>query len=458
MKSRWMLVWIVLLALVVAAMPFAAACAKKAASPTPAPAPAPKPSPTPAPAPAPAPKPSPTPAPAPKPAPKAAEQPITWGAEACWTGIPAEKCNPMERGEESAIRYINEEKGGILGHPIKVKALDSGYDTAKMVTLIKRWIDEGQPLFATHSSAMMMAAQGIANRVGMPGVVDFGSLKNIFPPKHIYTHGPPYGDQDLAFLKWYKETHWKEARPMRVALHGLNNPTGYGPKMAFEIGCKGIGVDYVGFEEHRGDTVSEMESLTRIKAKNPDILFIASTPAPTAVIIKNAHALGMWPEKVVIAGGFASMTKATIDLAGPDLAEGIYGVAPIAAWDDPAAAKVREYCKKYWPQYEGNSDFLAHWAHALIVAEMFRVALQNVGWKALYTGPKEERWKAMEYQGIQKVKGYDPEGLKGPIDYTDPKDHRGGKYVKILQAKGGVFKAITGWVECPFVDYSPYMK
>ncbi len=447
MKSKWVIVG---MALVVLVALLATACAKPAPSPSPSPSPAPSPSPSPSPTPKPTPKPSPSPPP--KPTPKPEEQPITWGAEACWTGIAAEKCNPMERGAEMAIKYVNEEKGGILGHPIKVKALDSGYDSSKMVTLIKRWIDEGQPLFTTHSSKMMETAMGISNRVGMPGIVDFASVRCIHPPKHVYTTGPDYGDQLLGFLNWFKANVWKETRPPRVALHGLNNPTGYGPKMALELMADKIGVEFVAFEEHRADTVSEMESLTRIKAKNPDVLFIASTPAPTSVIIKNAHALGMWPG-ITIAGHYAAMTKATIDLTGADLAEGIYGAKPIVDWYDPAAAKVREYCKKYWPQYWENADFLGHWKFTLVVLECFRQAIQNAGWEALYTGPKEERWKAMEYEGIQKVKGYDPEGLCGPIDYTDPKDHRGSKFIKIVQAQGGVFKAVSDWIECPLIEY-----
>ena len=62
----------------------------------------------------------------------------------------------------------------------------------------------------------------------------------------------------------------------------------------------------------------EMESLTRIKAQNPDVLYISSTPAPTAVIIKNAFELGMYPG-VTIGLGHAGMTSALVDIAGADI-------------------------------------------------------------------------------------------------------------------------------------------
>ena len=62
MYKKIMVPFGVCLILILAALPFMAACA----APTPAPAPAPAPAPKPAPAPAPAPKPAPVPAPAPK--------------------------------------------------------------------------------------------------------------------------------------------------------------------------------------------------------------------------------------------------------------------------------------------------------------------------------------------------------------------------------------------------------
>ena len=57
-----------------------------------------------------------------------------------------------------------------------------------------------------------------------------------------------------------------------------------------------------------------MEALTRIKALNPDVIYISSTPEPAAVIIKNAKDLGMYPG-VTIGVCHAAMTKALVDLA-----------------------------------------------------------------------------------------------------------------------------------------------
>ena len=91
------------------------------------------------------------------------------------------------------------------------------------------------------------------------------------------------------------ENIWKGQGKPKFALQLLNNPTGSGALDASKAAADKLGIDIVAVEEHATTTISEMESLTRIKGLNPDVLFISSTPAPTAVIIKNAHDLGMFP-------------------------------------------------------------------------------------------------------------------------------------------------------------------
>src|SRR4030042_139844 len=63
------------------------------------------------------------------------------------TGVAAEKGTPMGHANLDAIEYINAELGGAAGNRIEVSWYDSAYDTAKVVTLVKRVMDEGCILF-----------------------------------------------------------------------------------------------------------------------------------------------------------------------------------------------------------------------------------------------------------------------------------------------------------------------
>ena len=107
-------------------------------------------------------------------------------------------------------------------------------------------------------------------------------------------------------------------------------------------------------------------------------------------------------------------------------------------WDEnvPGIAKAKEYCQKNHPADYGNMDYLSTWATVLVIREILTTAVKNVGYDALAKGGPDA-WKAIEEQGIQKVKGYKIEGLRAaPLSYT-PGDNRLDKYLRIYQVKGG---------------------
>jgi branched-chain amino acid transport system substrate-binding protein len=371
------------------------------------------------------------------------------------TGPAAEKGAPMGHANLDCIEYINSELGGVAGYPIEAVWLDNGYDASKVVTNVKRFMDEGCLMFGTSSSKMMSASMEIANRAEFPGLVCFNAPILHRPPQHIYGQMTDYGDDWAAFARYYMDNIWKGTGKPKMALHLLNNTTGYGARDAARAKADELGIELLPFEEHADTTISETESLTRIKAQNPDVLYISSTPAPTAVIIKNAVELGMYPG-ITIGLGHAGITKALVDIAGADIVEGVYGVFPTVNWGDnvPGMAKVVEYCQKLHPDDEGNMDYITSWAQSLVMAEILRLAVENVGYDVLAKGDVES-WRAVETQGIQKLNGYDVGGLHGPVSYT-PGDNRLSKSLRIFQIQSGAITPITDWIEAPLVKYEEF--
>ncbi|MFC1869915.1 ABC transporter substrate-binding protein [Chloroflexota bacterium] len=371
------------------------------------------------------------------------------------SGKAAEKGSPMGHANLDAFKYINEELGGIEGYQVEVMWLDNAYDAAKIVTNVKRFMDEGALMFTTASSAMMTASKEIANRAEFPGLAAFTSPILYRPPEHIYGQLPDYGDDALAFASYYLKNIWKGSGKPKFALHLLNNSTGYGARDAFKAKADELGIEIISTDEHTTTTTSEMESLTRIKGNNPDVLYISSTPQPTAIIVKNAYELGMYPG-ITIASGHAGFTKALVDIAGANIVEGVYGVFPTANWGDdvPGMAKAVEYAEKLHPKDVGNLDYITSWAQSLVVAEALKLAVKNAGYDVLAKG-NVESWRAMETQGIQKLKNYKVGGLHGPVSYT-PGDNRLAKSVRVLRVKNGVITPTSDWVEAPVVKYEDF--
>lgn len=372
------------------------------------------------------------------------------------TGIAAEKGSAMGHANLDAIEYVNSELGGAGGYKIEVEWFDNGYDASKVVTIVKKFIDDGCLMFATSSSAMMSASMEIANRAEIAGLAAFGAPSLYRPPQHIYGQLPDYGDDALAFAQYYLKNIWKGTGRPKFALELLNNSTGYGARDAFKAKAEALGIEVISIDEHKATTTSEMDALTRIKAAKPDVLYISSTPAPTAVIIKNAYELGMYPG-ITIASGHAGFTKAMVDIGGADITEGVYGVYPTVGWDDkaPGMAKLLEYAQKLHPKDVGGvMDYITSWAQSMIMVEALKLAVKNVGYEKLAKGDLEAR-RLMETQGIQKLKNYDVGGLHGPVNYT-PGDNRLAKSVRVFQVKKGAITPITNWIDAPVVEYEKY--
>jgi len=372
------------------------------------------------------------------------------------TGPVPEKGVPGQHGIQDALLYVNNELGGAAGHTIQVDWRDSAYDMAKVGTIVQDFINSGDILFTTHSSSEMKAAQGVANQNGFPGLATFISTMNLHPALHIYGPTPDYGDDWAALAKYYMANIWKGTGKPKMALHLLSGSVGQGTQDGAKAMADQLGIELVDIENHAISTTSEIESLTRIKTKNPDVLIISGTPAPTAVILKNAKQLGMIPGMTVMCAS-ASFTKALIDLAGADVVEGVYGVFHTVSWDDNVAgmAKATEYVKKYHPADYGNMDYLSTWNTVLLIREILTNAVKAVGYEALSKGGAEA-WKAVEEQGIQKLKGYKFEGLQGGTATYTPGDNRLDKFLRIYQVKGGKIVALTDWLEAPLIKYPQY--
>ena len=112
----------------------------------------------------------------------------------------------------TAIKYINDELGGVNGYKIEADWLDSKYDATQAVTNVKKFMDDGCLLFTTSSSTEMGYVQEIANRAGFPGLVAYSSPSNYHPPQHIYGQMPDYGDDWTAFRQLLHEEHLERHR------------------------------------------------------------------------------------------------------------------------------------------------------------------------------------------------------------------------------------------------------
>jgi branched-chain amino acid transport system substrate-binding protein len=278
----------------------------------------------------------------------------------------------------------------------------------------------------------------------------YSSVRGVHPPTKIYATQPGYEDGWTALAKYYLEEIWKGPGKPKMAMHLLDNPTGMGPRFASMAQAEAMGIEIVADEEHSTKTISEIESLTRIKTKNADVLVIASTVGATATILKGVIELGMYPGIDILLVQ-PSFDKHVVEIIGADKAEGMYGVYATAMWHEnpKGMAKLQEYAQANSPDHVGKNDYVLCWSHALIIAEVLRVALGNVGYDGL-------NHQTIETEGFRKVKDFDPEGLMGPVGWTDDYDRRGSKSLRVFQIQGGEFIPVSDWIPTPTTKYEQY--
>jgi len=251
------------------------------------------------------------------------------------TGKVSYKGIPGQHGFLDAVSYINNELGGVNGYKIKPLWFDSAYDSNSTTTAVESLKDQGALMFVTMSSTEMDYAKAIANRAEFPGMATFTTPSNYRPPAHIYGQMPDYGDDWVAFANYYMTNVWKGPGKPKMALHLINNVTGYGVKDAATAKAASMGIDVVDIEEHTATDTSMMDSMTRIKGLNPDVLFISSTDKPTYLLLKAARDLELTP-KMAVGLAHATYSKPLVDLAGADLLEGVFVSLPWVTWDETA--------------------------------------------------------------------------------------------------------------------------
>src|SRR5512137_27096 len=80
------------------------------------------------------------------------------------TGAAAEKGAPIGQGQLDAMKYINDELGGVNGNKIEVAWYDTNYDAQKDTAIAKKLMEDGCLFFTVVASKDASASKEIANR------------------------------------------------------------------------------------------------------------------------------------------------------------------------------------------------------------------------------------------------------------------------------------------------------
>ncbi len=260
------------------------------------------------------------------------------------TGSIAHLGKDDENGVALAVSQANDKKIVIDGKPVTFKMMseDDQADPKVGTTVAQKLVDAKVAAVIGHlNSGVTIPASEIYGKAGIP-VISGSATNPALTERGIKTVFRTVGrdDQQGPAIASYIA---KELKAKKVAI--ADDKTAYGEGIANEVEktLKGAKVSIVGRERTTDKETDFKAILTKIKAKNPDVIFYGGMDATGGPLIKQARELGI---KATFAFGDGACTDEMGKLAGP-AAEGL--VCSQAGLPREAASKefVDAYTKKY---------------------------------------------------------------------------------------------------------------
>jgi len=260
---------------------------------------------------------------APKPAPKAAAPAgltVTIAHAGPLTGSIAHLGKDDENGVALAVAQANDKKISIGGKPVTFKMMseDDQADPKTGTTVAQKLVDAKVAAVVGHlNSGVTIPASEIYNKAGIPVISGSATnptltergLKGVF---RTVGRDDQQGPAIAAYIA-------SEMKAKKVAI--IDDKTAYGEGLANEVEkfLKGAKVNVVSRERTTDKETDFKAILTKIKGKNPDVVFHGGMDATGGPMLKQARELGI---KAAFSFGDGACTNEMAKLAGA-AAEGL---------------------------------------------------------------------------------------------------------------------------------------
>jgi len=350
------------------------------------------------------------------------------------TGSIAHLGKDDESGVALAVAQANDKKITIGGKPVTFKMMseDDQADPKVGTTVAQKLVDAKVAAVIGHlNSGVTIPASEIYSKAGIP-VISGSATNPTLTERGMKTVFRTVGrdDQQGPAIASYIAG---ELKAKKVAI--IDDKTAYGEGLANEVEktLKGSKVNIVGRERTTDKETDFKAILTKIKAKNPDVVFHGGMDATGGPMIKQARELGI---KAVFAFGDGACTDEMGKLAG-QAAEGM--VCSQAGLPREAASK--DFVNAFKAKYGEIKQYAPYFYDAtLAVIEAMK--------KADSTDPAKftPEMFNIAFTGATGNVAFDAKGDRKDAEMTIFK-LQGGKVVPISIVKGGVatpFKADAG--------------
>jgi branched-chain amino acid transport system substrate-binding protein len=350
-----------------------------------------------------------------------ADEPIKLGT-VLRLSIGAEHGTPSRRGVEMAVAEVNK-AGGINGRKVELIVDDEKDSPAAAVNAVQKLInvDKVVAIVGPMTSGDMMAAGKIANDAKVVDISPTATTPKLSGYGDYLYRGCSRIDKQAEVLTEYVAKTWK---PKTVGIFFSNEPYGKGCAELFSKFFEKLGIKVVATESFNRGARDFKSELTKIKAANPDILFIPGYTPETAPAAAQARQLGM-NQKIL--GVYGDMDPVYIKLAGKAAEGHVIGGEYDEGYDTP---KNKAFKKNYEELVQKNND-----PYNIMFAALHYDAASMILEGMKKNGPTSEGIKKY----LDDLKDFD--GVTGKLSFNQTHDvtRAGTEGVYILQVKGGKY-------------------
>jgi len=276
------------------------------------------------------------------------------------TGKQAKFGEMMKRSYEMAAEEINA-KGGIKKKKIALSFEDSGGKPETARAIVEKLVDvKKQPIIVgEYTSACAKAAAAVAEERKTPYLIVASADDNITQQNYKYVFrqndvNSHYADGLVSFMK-------DVVKPKTVAILYESSAFGTSGAEAMEKDAEKLGMKVLLKEKYEAGSVDFKPLLTKIKAAQPDVIYMISYVMDASLLMKQIKELRL--DAKLFAGGAAGFAIPEFIENAKDAAD--YVVSATLWTEDLKYPGARAYADKYkakygaFPSYHGASAYSA---------------------------------------------------------------------------------------------------
>ena len=306
----------------------------------------------------------------------ASKSPITIGASLSLSGDFASDGQAFQRGYELWAADQNA-KGGLLGHPIKLKILSDASSPAQVVSNYQRLIgsDKVPLVFGPFSTLLTVPSARVAARYGYAFVEGAGGGPTVFGSglHNVFDVSVPVKNNLVTFAQWVASLPAAE-RPKTAAYATVNDPFTQPQIPPAQQILQGAGVKTVSSKVFPAEVTDFTPIATQVASTKADVTVLGSVDVPTVSSFVHAFIQQHYNPKVFIATAGPDQGAAFIKAVGKGNENGIF--VPNGWYGGFQKADSQQMVKEYIAKYGGTpSDINADVAEAYSVGQVVAQAV-----------------------------------------------------------------------------------